>query len=68
MFLFSPEDCLLVYSTKSLLSIDWNSNTILRVGCTGPASMEATLPPSKEWCVNSATIQALLSDAMVGKS
>jgi hypothetical protein len=50
---------------QSLLSLDWNSNSILQVRCTGPASMEQTALIAKEWCVNSKSLESLLDETVV---
>jgi hypothetical protein len=50
---------------QSLLSLDWNSNSILQVRSTGPAAMEQTGLIAKEWCVNSKSLESLLDEAVV---
>lgn len=49
---------------QSLLSLDWDSNTILQVESTGPASMQKTGLIAKEWCVNSMILESLLGEAV----
>ena len=47
-------------AVQSLLSLDWSTNGVFNVGCTGPASYQKVDSVAREWCVNSDRLKYLM--------